>query len=40
MSLPEALLEEVERIVRAGKYSSLSEFVRDAVRDKLQEVRE
>ncbi len=39
VSLPEPLLEDVERVVRSGKYRSLSEFVRDAVREKLKELQ-
>jgi Arc/MetJ-type ribon-helix-helix transcriptional regulator len=40
IGLPEELYLEVERIVNAGKYgyTSVSEFVKDAVRRRLEEI--
>jgi|YelNatPaOPRAMG01_1025707.scaffolds.fasta_scaffold00468_35 Arc/MetJ-type ribon-helix-helix transcriptional regulator len=40
IGLPEELYLEVERIVNAGKYgyTSISEFVKDAVRRRLEEI--
>ena len=38
VSLPESLLKDVEKIVASGRYSSLSEFIREAVREKLKEI--
>ena len=40
IGLPEELYLEVERIVDAGKYgyASVSEFVKDAVRRRLEEI--
>ncbi len=40
VALPEELYEKVEEIVRRGKlgYSSVSEFVKDAVRRRLEEI--
>ncbi len=32
-------LEEIERIVRSGRYRTLSEFVREAVKEKLERLR-
>jgi Arc/MetJ-type ribon-helix-helix transcriptional regulator len=41
VSVPVELLEEVERVVEERKngYTSVAEFVRDAVREKLQEIQ-
>ncbi|MGB9693888.1 MAG: ribbon-helix-helix domain-containing protein [Fervidobacterium sp.] len=40
IGLPEELYLEIERIVDAGKYgyASVSEFVKDAVRRRLEEI--
>ncbi|MEM2704693.1 MAG: ribbon-helix-helix domain-containing protein [Candidatus Bathyarchaeia archaeon] len=40
VGLPEDLYLEVEKIVEAGKhgYTSVSEFVKDAVRRRLEEI--
>ncbi len=40
VNLPSELYAEIERIVKARKYGyvSISDFVRDAVRDKLAEI--
>ncbi|RLB79549.1 MAG: hypothetical protein DRH17_13625 [Deltaproteobacteria bacterium] len=37
--LSEAALEEIDRLVREGKYASRSEFIRIAVYEKLQRER-
>jgi len=37
--LSEATLEEIDRLVREGKYASRSEFIRIAVYEKLQRER-
>ena len=41
VSMPVELLEEIERVVEERKngYTSIAEFVRDAVREKLQEIQ-
>ncbi len=42
VGLPETLYLECERVVREGLYgySSVSEFVKDAVRRRLEEIKE
>jgi len=39
ISLPESMKREVEREVREGHYSSTSDFIRDLIRDHLEEKR-
>ena len=37
ISLPKELAFDLEKIVKKGKYSSKSEFLRDLIREKLEE---
>ena len=37
ISLPKELSREVERIVKMGKYSTKSEFVRELIRERIAE---
>jgi Arc/MetJ-type ribon-helix-helix transcriptional regulator len=38
ISLPSALVEEIEEIIESKKYSSIAEFVKDAIRRRLDEL--
>ncbi|MFH1575881.1 MAG: ribbon-helix-helix domain-containing protein [Candidatus Nealsonbacteria bacterium] len=37
ISLPEQLDREIERVMKKGKYSTKSEFLRQLIREKLEE---
>lgn len=37
ISLPEVLNREIERVMKKGKYSTKSEFLRELIREKLEE---
>jgi len=37
--LPRELLEEIRRLVDEGKYAGITDFIREAVREKLESVR-
>lgn len=37
ISLPEQLDREIERVMKKGRYSTKSEFLRELVREKLEE---
>ena len=37
ISLPEQLDREIERAMKAGRYSTKSEFLREIIREKLEE---
>lgn len=38
--VPKFLLEKIDKIVKKGYYSNVSEFIRDAIREKLKEFEE
>ncbi|MFH1780572.1 MAG: ribbon-helix-helix domain-containing protein [Candidatus Nealsonbacteria bacterium] len=37
ISLPEQLDQEIERMMRKGRYATKSEFLRELIREKLEE---
>jgi len=37
ISLPLALIESIDRLVKSGKYSSRAEYVKEAIRNDLRE---
>jgi len=39
VSLPADLIEEVEHIIRRGKYTSIAEFVSEAIRLRIEQVK-
>jgi len=39
VSLPSVLVEDIERVIADRDYASVSEFVKDAIRRRLEELR-
>lgn len=38
MSIPNELVDEIDHLVDSGRYSSTTEFVKEAIRRRLEEV--